>query len=281
MSDTPSFTVDLFPTGDEGAAFHVKNAPGGEIQRTHLMDSGSNLLMQGELLQVIHGKLAPNDAPATLTVLSFNFHSMALLRRFRAATITLQFADANNRANWDPEVIGIAPHGHFSMNLTQKSEEVTHSAALSVQSNSTVAGVTAGYGWGRTESLQKQDQTTLRGAIRLEGRDYGPPNTVRWVLMENVTQKSGIPTKLRVAVLLKRKSFVDRFVATIRVKADLDIISAFQGLFGRSPRDDPVMFDPSQPPTSHGFDLENLKDCDLMQLCEVLSTTMLKTVVGG
>ncbi|KAI9779171.1 MAG: hypothetical protein M1839_007706 [Geoglossum umbratile] len=253
------FVVDLCPTGDEGATYHIKNAPGGEIQRPHLVDRGSSLVVQGDLVQVLHGTLSPDGAPATLLVVDFNFVSMELSRRFKSAKITLRFADARSRFDQDPEVIRIAPCGYFSIHPTQKREEVKRSVNLSAQAGGAVAGVNTGFGWELTESVERQDQTTLAGTIRLEGRTYGPKDTARWVLMENVTQKSGVPANLRGAILLKRKNFDDQFIATIQIEAEVDLISSTRSLFGRIPKDDPVVFDPNYAPTSEGFDLDNLE----------------------
>ncbi|KAH0545483.1 hypothetical protein FGG08_000484 [Glutinoglossum americanum] len=273
MSDTPSFIVDLRPTGDEGSTYHIRNAPGGEIQRSHLVDRGSSLVMQGDLVQVLHGVLSPGGAPATLVVVDFNFVSLELSRRFKSATVTLRFTDARSRINQDPEVVGIAPFGHFSMHPTLKREELRRSAGLSAKGGG-VAAVEAGLGWELTETIETQDCTTLSGAIRLEGRNYGPKDTARWVFMENATQKSGIPTYLRTAILLKRKDN-SQFIATLEVQAKADTVSTVRGLFGRVPKHDPVIFDPNQAPTSGDFDLENLGSCALKDFSKVMSTTML------
>jgi hypothetical protein len=55
--------------------------------------------MQGDLVQVLHGTLVPNGAPATLIVIDFRFVSMALSRRFRSVKIALQFADMGSWTN--------------------------------------------------------------------------------------------------------------------------------------------------------------------------------------
>ena len=112
--------------------------------------------------------------------------------------------------------------------------------------------------------------------IRLEGRSVGTKNTALWKLHEN-KQKSGLPTKLRVAILLRRTNATGRFIATVEVESQVDIVSTLLGLAGSTPKNDPVLFDPACVPTSDGFDLDNLGGCDLTALCEVLSGKVMST----
>ncbi|KAI9856188.1 MAG: hypothetical protein M1813_009205 [Trichoglossum hirsutum] len=281
MSDLQNFTIALNPTGDTGSSFHVKNAPGGEIQRRHLVDRGSTLTVQGDLVQVLHGSLSPTGAPATLVVADFKFTSAETSRRFIQAVIIVRFADEQQNAEYDPEVLDIAPNGHFSMQLREQTEEVKRSANLSAQGGGPIAGVNGSLGLEVTQSRSKQSQTTLTGDIRFEGRTWGDKNAARWILMENPTEQAGIPNFLRVAILLKRKSPKGKFTATIKIKVSTDIVSTLQSLFGSIPEDDPVIFDPDpeRDTTSTDFDLDNLGGQDLKKLSDVRITTILGCAV--
>ncbi|KAH0558882.1 hypothetical protein GP486_004488 [Trichoglossum hirsutum] len=284
MSSSQSFTIDLYPTGDKGSAFHVKNAPGGEIERRHLIDRGSDLTVQGDLVRVLHGKLSPGGAPATLVIADFRFTSTDSSRRFCRAIITVRFADEQQRVQCEPEVTSIAPNGHFSMQIKKRTEEVKRSANLSTQAGAGMLNVTGAFGVEATESSSKQSQTTLVGDIRYDGKQpSGDKNAARWVLIENPTEKTGIPSFLRVAILVRRKSLKDKFTAMIKISAETDALSYLRALFGRVPEDDPVIFDPDPdraPTTStEGFDLDNLGGLDLKELWNVQSTTVLDEAI--
>lgn len=283
MSDDSGFIIPLLPVGDEGSSFRVRNAPGGEIQRPHLVDRGSDFTVQGDLVSVLHGHFTPEGDQATLIIAEFRFLSSKSSRRFRRAMITWQFANSDPNDGTDPEVVRIAPYGHFSINPTSKSVETKRSANISAQAGLGVGSLGTGAAWELTESINKKDQTTLAGTIRLEGRTYGESNTARWTFSENKSQSDGIPTLLRAAVLLRRKSDA-QFVATIKIDAKVDMLyslgNQFQRLFGDTWNDDLVYFDPQLKPTGEplvDIDPENLSSYDLKSITAVESTTVIST----
>lgn len=283
MSDDSGFIIPLLPVGDEGSSFRVRNAPGGEIQRPHLVDRGSDFTVQGDLVSVLHGHFTPEGDQATLIIAEFRFLSSKSSRRFRRAMITWQFANSDPNDGADPEVVRIAPYGHFSINPTSKSVETKRSANISAQAGLSVGSLETGAAWELTEYINKKDQTTLAGTIRLEGRTYGESNTARWTFSENKSQSDGIPTLLRAAVLLRRKSDA-QFVATIKIDAKVDMLyslgNQFQRLFGDTWNDDLVYFDPQLKPTGEplvNVDPENLSSYDLKSITAVESTTVIST----
>lgn len=286
MAETSSFKIYLDPEAD-GGNFRYQNAPG-EVQRQHLVDRGDTLMVLADLVDVIHGRLSPQGDHATLVITDFQFIPSKNSRRFTSATITFLF-ESSNPASCEIEVIDIAPQGHHSMLPTTTQVELTRSANLSGQGGATGASIAAGLGWELKESKQEKDETTLTGSIRLQGREFGGKNTARWTLSENRSQKSGIPTLLRTAILLKRQDKGggpnERFRAGVDIKSNVDLVSSIgesiDKVLGRLPRDDPVIFDPLREPSSLSFDPDNLRAHELNKLFKVLTTTRLSNTVQG
>ncbi|KAF2729241.1 hypothetical protein EJ04DRAFT_568800 [Polyplosphaeria fusca] len=222
-----TFDVVLDPEGD-GGFFRYQNGPG-EVQRRHLVDRGNSLVVQGELAEVVHGKLSPDsDDEATLVVTDFHFVPSKASRRFKSAAITLRF-EAEASADSAVEVVEISPK-------------------------------------------ESKSPGGLSGTIRLEGRPYGPKNTARWIVSEK--DEFGIPRRIRTVTLLRRKARKEggnaRFLAEVEIKTKVDFAStaeaAFDSLLGRTPKDEPVIFDPEHPSTTTRFGTESLDNVDLSEL---------------
>jgi len=309
MSTSLSFTIGLSDDGDDGSAFHLKNAPG-EMQRQRILDRGSDLIVQGDLVTVIHGKYTAEGPPATLIIAEFRFLSADNSRDFRQATITFKFSHPQSKDLRCPEVVAIAPVGdtfllpnylkicahhmcwrtqfdRFSMNPTNLTEEVKHTANLSTEAKATVGvGVSGGVGWELTRTIDKKDCGTLIGAIRAERRSGGPAirNTARWALAENRSQHDGLPSYLRTAILLKRKDN-EKFQANINVQADVNVAYAIENslrnFLGQTV--DPVYFDPYLNPMVKlplDVDPNNLSALKIENIGTVRSTTLLTMTVG-
>lgn len=270
------FAISLERTGDAGSSFRTQNMPG-QLQRQSLVDRGSNsdFTVQGDLINVIHGQFSPDGKPATLIVAEFRFLTADSSRRFRAATIELQFAeslDPNSKGFDDPEVVRIAPVGNNSLNPTQEAWTSTRTSSASAEAGVDFAKLGGSLSWEISKSFEKEYRAVVNGAIRIEGRNYGMKNQARWNLLENESSRDGIPSLLRTGVLLIRKDNED-FLATIKIKAKVDILhslhSKFQNLLGTTPKDDPVFFDPDLPPVGEvpeGLELDNLSGYDLTKL---------------
>jgi hypothetical protein len=93
----------------------VLNRPS-EIQRKHLVDRDDRgIVVQADLVDVIHGFLSPDGVLATLITIEFRFISARVSRRVRSATIKLRFGDLEARSEFDPEVFSIAPEGKATL----------------------------------------------------------------------------------------------------------------------------------------------------------------------
>ena len=258
MAKQYEFDIDLFAGGDAGG-YHMQNLPD-QKQREYLVQRGygSDRIVKGRLVDVIHGHLAPDGAPASLIVSTFKFLGSTPSRRFRHAKITWDFtyADSDGGEEW-PEVKKISLDDQFVMKTTtfDKSTETKLEAGL--QGGGGVAGLSLSAGWSRAQSAKIDDHISLYGSSIFTQKNAGEPNAARWILEENKSQNSGIPGSLTTAILLERKP--DRaFIGTIQVHAKMDTASKLEDLFGRKPKVDPVVFDLALPPTNANYDPQNL-----------------------
>ncbi|RSL99033.1 hypothetical protein CEP52_010009 [Fusarium oligoseptatum] len=284
-----TFFLELNPDGD-GGAYHIKNEES-EINRPNIVDRGDSLVVQADLVTVVHGSLtdsaSPRGAPATLVISDFRFLP-SKARRFTWAKITYKFSglspELGGVGGTGPAVVKLAPGGHFSLHPSPVHVEKgwNTGAALGVPVGPVAPSVT--FGWELKKSYDVEDQVSLSGVARLMGRDTGPKNTAIWELGENETTGGGIPTRLRTAIVLKHKVLEAnaRFQATVKIEVDADLRSklgfAIQRVLGKIPKDDPIIFDPTVSMASDGLDVkhpENLVKEDLTQHYLVETTTRL------
>lgn len=279
MCDYNQFEVDLVLTGDD-SAFRIKNAPGGEVHRGGVVEqSVSGLVLQGNLKEVIHGTLTPHGPPATLIIIEFGFHKThrsSSIRRFHEVVIKLKFFDPSDpEGGNDPTVLKIAPDGKHGFNRTVSHKEVRHKARVGIQSGVESGNlVTLGAGFEReTRSARETTHwTTISGLIMHDQyRLWGGKNIALWCASENQNERSGVPTLIRVAVLLQRKKAEGQFLMETDINAKVDILYQtevnFQKLFGRLEKDDAITFDPSPkyafPTERSDLDRHNLGLCNL------------------
>jgi hypothetical protein len=282
-ADLPSFDVGLSPAGDAGSSFRTQNDPSAPLQRSNYIERKGAVDIRCSCLDVIHGLFSvESGAFATLIVLQFRFDPRKRARRFESVDISLQFGGMKP-GDGGPEVYAIAPREKLSLVPTTQHEEVKRNASLQFGGAAPVGGLTATgtVGWERSVSRDTSDQTTVTGSIDLMGRNWGKSNCASWTLLENQTAKTGVPTSMRTAVLLKRKD-ESPFQCVVKIDASVDFKSALERVFGgkgREPKDDPVLFDPELEPTNNlrKYDIEELGAFDLESVCDVT----VATVLGG
>jgi len=279
MCDYNQFEIPLILTGDDGE-FRIKDAPGGEVHRDGVTEqSVSGLILQGNLKEVIHGTLTPQGPPATLVILEFRFHKTHRsfsIHRFHTVGIKLRFFDPSEpEGGNDPTVLKIAPYGSHGFNQTVSHKEVRHKARIGIHSGVESGNlVTLGAGFEReTRSARETTHwTTVTGLIMHDqNRLWGGKNLAQWYATENENERSGVPTLIRVAVLLQRKKAEGQFLMETDIDAKVDILYQakvnFQKLFGRLGKDDAITFDPSPkyalPTERSDLDSHNLGLCNL------------------
>ncbi|KAE9371782.1 hypothetical protein N431DRAFT_426390 [Stipitochalara longipes BDJ] len=286
-SDLPSFDISLSEKGDDGSSFRTENDPSAPYQRSNYIERKGAIDIRCSCLDVIHGQFSSESGMfATLIVLQFRFDARKRARRFQSADIELEFKGMKPGES-GPEVSAIAPVGKMSLVPTTQTEEVSRKAGLQLGAAAPIGGITAtgSVGWKKCVIRDTSDDTTVIGSIDLKGRNWGPSNCASWTLLENETAKTGVPSSLRTAILLKRKD-EKPFQCVVKVDAVLDAKSRIERMFGgkgRDPKDDPVLFDPEIEPTNklRKYDLEELGAFDLEGICDVTMTTVLNGAVKG
>ncbi|KAI1124133.1 hypothetical protein F5Y10DRAFT_280401 [Nemania abortiva] len=272
----PIWTIPLAPTGDHGSGFHTQNDPAQPFQRTNYIERTGAVEVRCSCVEVVHGFLdADGDAFCTLLVLEFRFDARKQARRICSIDIELRF-DGLSSPN-HPEVYAIAPCGNLSVAPTTQSESSTLSANIGLSPGTlSVAALNAGINYDRNVTRDMTYATKVTGATALRGRNFGPPNSASWTLLENPATKTGVPVAMKAAVLLKRQD-EEQFQCIAMIKAHADWRSSLESVFGSTPPDDPVLFDPAMKPTSEAYDLLNLGRVDL----GALSSITLNSVVPG
>lgn len=70
--------------------------------------------------------------------------------------------------------------------------------------------------------IETKDATKVTGSIDTRGRTFGAANSASWTLLENSTTKTGVPSTMCTAILLKREDDSQfRCIFDLEVKADL------------------------------------------------------------
>lgn len=257
MTEQYEFDIHLFASGS-ASGYHIENLPD-QKQRERLVQYGygSDRMVKGRLVDVIHGRLSPDGDQASLIISTFQFLGSTTSRRFQHAKITWNFAYADSDEHECPEVKKISPDGHYVMNQTTFDESTVKNVGASLQGGVEMAGLGLSAGWSRTQSATIADHISLYGTDRATRQNWGEPDGAEWVLQENSSQRSGIPSSLTTAILVKRKP--DRaFIGMIKIKANMDLGSIAEVLFGKKPKVDPVVFDLALAPRSANYDQQNL-----------------------
>jgi hypothetical protein len=134
-----------------------------------------------------------------------------------------------------------------------------------------------------TVSQTTSDEARVTGHISDDG--YGKGVGAKWVLHENPSIGSGTPSFLRCAILLNRKYDEENFECSIKVKAEADWKTELKNkFFGETPRDDPILFDPTLPSTNKlrtDYDTENLGALDLDEFVEIVFGKSLKKKIAS
>jgi Cornifin (SPRR) family len=279
-------TIFLMPEGEGGGAFRAKNEDGKKF-RTVLVthgDYGEDLTVKANIVQVSHGTLSPEGQLASLLIFEFKFISQKESRRFKKATVTLTFEDAEKNASNDPEVRRIAPEDLFKMNKTSRSVDITNKTNFGITAGMTPVGGNVGHEWEIKQTKAIEHSARLTGSKRLIRESFsGPENTVIWSMEENRDRdkKDGIPSFLRTAVVLGRTSD-EPFSFHIKIQTEVDISSRLEKLFGVGKPEpvDPAEIDPKTlkvgviPADPDAF--ANLDELDLWDYCSIKAATVIK-----
>lgn len=270
-----SVVVGLNPTGDQGNNYHLRNNPANQYQRETAVERRGVIEIQCKSRVIVHGTLSSSldpdeddaEAYATLLVYDIHMNTRKASRRIMSATVEFEFRSSEAGAP-DPKVHKIGPLGRVGLLSTEQKETKTVGGELSLSGGpELVASV------GVTGTVEKSVGRTTTDEARVIGSvwcdDYGSPVSAGWLLNENRSVKSGVPSFLRCAIVLARAEN-NPFEGRITIKADTDWKSGLQAsavrMFGGVPRDDPILFSPSLKPANSlrkAYGTENLGDLDL------------------
>jgi hypothetical protein len=269
--DDGQFGFDLgLETAGEGD-LRTQNDPSAPLQRQNITERKGVIDIRCVGKDVIHGYLKDGEEPATLIVYEFQFDPRKPGRRIIAADVKFVFSTSNS-AN-EPEVLKIAPKGRMTLVETKQTESITNSREGKLGAAQFGAELGGSVKWEKSISRETTDATTIVGTIDLVNRNYGASNGVSWTLLENQSTHTGVPSFFRTAVLLKRKGD-DEFQSTFEIKSQVDFLSVLSRLRGKTPKDDPILYDPAQEPTNklRVYDTDNLGEIDLQELSVVSFT---------
>ncbi|KAE9368897.1 hypothetical protein N431DRAFT_428635 [Stipitochalara longipes BDJ] len=271
-------TIELSPAdeGDEGSAYRTQNDPSHPHQRSNIVERQGSVDVRCVAVDVVHGSLEPDGAPATLLVFDFQFDARRRARRILEAHMSFTFASAGSGSGSDsgPIVLNMAPKGRMTVVQTQQTETITRSGEANAGGGALGATLGGGLKWEKSVSRETSDATTVVGSLDLVGRNFGASNGVSWALLENRSVNTGVPAFVRTAVLLQRADHETEFHATFKICAQADLRSSIERLFGKTPKDDPILYDPSLPPTNklRKYEVDNLGKIDLNDLSAVAFT---------
>jgi len=247
MATENSFTIYLEPVEEDGSGqLRIGNLPIGDpgrFERMHMHERTDVVPLIADLTEVVHGKLSGSGEPATLVVMDFWFLSSEKSRRFTKATIDVSFRDADATPEKGPWVIGLDPVGKWQAQPSEKHVEMTRSANASAQAGSGPASMGAGVACDYKTSQNEADQITVNGMKLFDGTPIGHKRKVRWVLTENRSQSSGLPSQFRTFILVQRCDN-EQFTAVVDIDAHVNLSASVLRMFGRKPKDDPIIFEP-------------------------------------
>jgi hypothetical protein len=259
------FELGLEEQGDEGGHFRTENDPRTPLQRKNLTERKGPVDIRCTGKDVIHGYVKDGEDLVTLVVYDFQFVARKSARRIAQVDIEFTYESKDGET---PKVLKIAPEGLMTLAPASQTETVTKGGEATAGVN--VFGIDLGgsWKWEKAVSMETRDSTSIYGSIDLPAyRNYGEPNTASWTLMENKSRPTGVPTHFRTAVLLGRRDD-EEFQATFKIKAEVDLLGKFARLFGKTPKDDPVRYEPSLPPTNklRHYDTDNLNTVNLNEI---------------
>jgi hypothetical protein len=248
-----AFDIQLRPTGDEGSGFHYEDTTFAPSQGDVVIYRPSAVDIEGRCMRISHGSFrSKHEGPLrwkrknfwTLLVFKFRFDPNRKARRIASVDIELEFSNYDSGAA-GPEVFAIAPDGDFDFGETEQHVTTTNEGG-----GNAGAGVTAFKAEGTLHHAKVVAKTefaasTVTGKAALRNRGYGEPNFASWNLLENPKDYQGVPRCIMTAILLKRKHN-RKFRCDVSVEANADWRTELGWVFGKTPRDRPLIFDPTE-----------------------------------
>ncbi|RWA08805.1 hypothetical protein EKO27_g6305 [Xylaria grammica] len=277
------FDVGLYPEGGSNS-LHTQNPEDENFLTILAMTEkarDSPLTMKVTIKEAHHGKLKweRRRFEGTLLVFHFQFKSKVEGRRYRKASVTLEFDDPSGKASYDPAIVRVAPSPARDryLNRTEWSRERKVGANVSIMPSWVDLGGT----------FENTDTKPVRFSARLivdthwsDKKSSGPENAVTWSMEENTGEEDGIPSFLQAAVLLRRVT-AQPFRVQLRVTSEVDWKSnTRRRLRLRSDVDkiiDPILLTPGTAQEGvNNSDITAITDKDLLAMEELPVTNYYK-----
>ncbi|KAL2140334.1 hypothetical protein VTI28DRAFT_3978 [Corynascus sepedonium] len=272
-----TINIDMFETTcGEGGDFHVFNVAPDQYHRAEVLQRTGAINITCTLEKVVHGIMTnDSDRYATLVVMRWLFQPKGG-HRISEAAIELQFS--RNSGYGDVEVEKVSYPDTYSLMPTTREESVTKGAEGTVGVDR-FASFSATGKWEKTVTKTTSHAITLTGGKHLVNNR--PPNRIAaWTLSENPSQRAGIPSSLKVAVLVSREDR-ESFSCHLSFTCKTDWATKVEGLFKKIPKDDPIIFQPNpdyrgtRPNRNVVYGDEELDKVDLNSLCDVTFRTVI------
>ncbi|KAI0466817.1 hypothetical protein F4859DRAFT_496023 [Xylaria cf. heliscus] len=279
--------IILLPVADEDTDATPRTKPSQSIEfnkTPYQAEYGDQLISRAAIAGITHGTLAPGEDPATLLIFEFRFLSMRKGRRFTGCNINITFEDSEKQGDLCPEVWGVSPEGAFRLHKSLQQRSVTIAGNAMLQTGISGPGASLGTTWELKTLEDRQDWARLSGTRKELGRN-NRDDAVVWAMEENSQDKSGIPTFLRAAVLLRRET-EEPFSFLIKIRAQVDMGGFnLRTVFGKKKveRVSAVRIDSSIDPKTLKVpsldaklvDLTRMDELDLSTLADVAIATLL------
>ncbi|KAH6691546.1 hypothetical protein F5X68DRAFT_259576 [Plectosphaerella plurivora] len=275
--DAGLVSMDLFEEGGvEGSDFRTKNLAPDQYHRAEVLQRTGAVSINCNLTKVIHGIMSEDgNLYATLLIMEWTFQATGT-RRISEATIELEFEASSREGTVEVEKVSFP--GSYSLMPTTQEETITKGGEATVGIEQFAALSLTGK-WEKSVAKSTTDAITLSGSRRVVNNV--PPNRIAtWTLTENASQPAGIPSLLKVAVLVSRDDR-EKFYCKLGFSCKTDMKTSFGRLFKKIPKDDPIIFqpDPEQKGTRPNRNVEygdkELELVDLEDLGDVTFRTVL------
>jgi hypothetical protein len=273
-----AFDIFLVDENEEDFQYHMPNEldSNGEPVPHREWTTGIDrraMSVKGQMPTVVYGTEKPGSASGyTLAIFNWFMPPVRLGKRFRKVTLEISFSahgprgtadpEAQHRRRvikdrnaadsyWHPEVRRVIPSGTSWYHETNHHSDVERGLDLELKAGfEPYVSVGPTYHWKTTGAVDATDTIKLSGEALALGPGIARPNTVRWTILENQMDRSGVPAFLRTAVLLRRRERdTGQFLGHIKVGYSIskwsDFTNKVMGTVGAIPKDAPLIFDPS------------------------------------
>ncbi|KAL6818246.1 hypothetical protein GGI42DRAFT_3135 [Trichoderma sp. SZMC 28013] len=220
---------------------------------------------------LIHG--FANDEPHSLVVFEWGICCGRPGLRYKSVMIEVSFhangprGDAEYEAQelrqrggnlnfWDPEIVTAVPSGTTYYNPTQHKIGGKNTLELGFS-----AGFAPHFTVGPKYVMERDTTANATASVKVIGQPFvtgfgrSRSNAIRWTVLENESQRSGVPSFMRTAVLLKRQPDDNGlFLGNVKVETHVswweDMMEKKRKMTGDIRPDDPIVFDPKISPPS-------------------------------